>query len=316
MNIPASKPQIPPSPEQSQSPSKESKQENGTEKSTAVMDGISPPIPNPPAIIVSAETSPPMSIRSAEKRRQSWIAGRYKMFNMATDDLLKNTPGKLKSFFHRALRIHTNFDPAKPKKVKDSAKQRSASQLKRYSLISSDQNGSLPVPDENYKHVSSGSSRPNSPSRNASRFLRKKSSEQDLTCNFSLDEDSVDGKYSPRSVHSDTAFSFASNSQPPSRNTLEVSHSCPPSSQNPSVSNSPVLQGLDKTNRPQCQSTPVFNGLNPESLSRRTASHRECEMNNAHSTPDAHIEEEGKLKHRKSPFWIFKWKGSKCKESQ
>ena len=72
----------------------------------------------PPAIIVSTEASPSM-VRSAEKRRQSWIAGRYKLFNAATDDLLKNTPSKLKSFFHRVLRVQTHFDPSKQKKVKD-----------------------------------------------------------------------------------------------------------------------------------------------------------------------------------------------------
>ena len=69
----------------------------------------------PPAIIVSTEASPSM-VRSAEKRRQSWIASRYKLFNTATDDLLKNTPSKLKSFFHRVLRdTLTSIRPNKRK---------------------------------------------------------------------------------------------------------------------------------------------------------------------------------------------------------
>ena len=96
----------------------------------------------PPAIIVSSEASPSM-VRSAEKRRQPWIAGRYKLFNTATDDLLKNTPSKLKSFFHRVLRVQTHFDPSKQKKVKDGPKQRSASQLKSFRVFDPQESGNV-----------------------------------------------------------------------------------------------------------------------------------------------------------------------------
>ena len=82
-------------------------------------------------------------VRSAEKRRQSWIAGRYKLFNTATDDLLKNTPSKLKRFFHLVLRVQTHFAPSKQKKVKDGPKQRSASQLKSFSVFDPQENGNV-----------------------------------------------------------------------------------------------------------------------------------------------------------------------------
>ena len=300
MNTLAPLPQIDQSGEQhTHSPSNENKHENDPEKSREEMNNKSPPIANPPAIIVSAEATPPMNFRSAEKRRQSWIADRYKLFNMATDDLLKNTPGKLKSFFHRALRIQTHFDPSKQKKVKDSGKQKSASQLKRYSVINSDENGSLKS-SEKGEHGSTGLPSPNSTtSTSGTRSPCKKSSEQEMTSVFSLEEDSVDGRCSPRGTHLDTVFS-----QPPFPNMLEASQL-----QSPSECGSP-------SNRTRCQSTPVFYDLNSETPSRRTASHRECEINNAHSTSDAQIKEEEKHKHRKSPFRIFKRYRSKCKETE
>ena len=316
MNTPALSLHIPHSAEQhSPTSPQENEHENSTENSAPIMSTIPAPVPNPPAIIVSAETSPQLNFRAAERRRQSWIAGRYKMFNMATDDLLKNTPSKLKSFFHRALRIQSHFDPGKHKKVKDSTKQRSVSHLKRYNLISSEENGRLPVSAENIEHASSGLPDPSSPNTHSRRFRRKKSSEE-VMYNFSLEEDSVDGRYSPRQVHSNSSTPpLITCGHPPSPNMLEVSHSCP-SSQSPCLSGSPECKGLD-TNRPRCQSTPVVDDLKI-SESRQTSSHRECgtSCNNAHSTSHEHTEPEGNHKNQKSSFWIFKRKGSKCKESE
>ena len=310
MDTPSPVTQISQSAEQhSLSPSKENKQENSTENSGAVMNNKSPPPSSPPAIIVSAEASPPLNFRSAEKRRQSWIAGRYKLFNVATDDLLKNTPGKLKSFFHRALRIQMQFDPAKQKKVK-----RSVSQLKRYSIINSEENGNLSVSGENCDHVVSATSNPNSPNTQTSRFLRRKSSEQGFETNLALEEAAVDGNCSSRHLHSESTFSVPSlaHGQPHSPSMLEVSSS----SQSSNECGSPEFRVLDEANRPRCPSTLMYTEMNPESMSRRTASHRECEINSSYSTPEAHIEGKGKLKHRKSLFWRFRRKGSKCKDSE
>ena len=289
--------------------------DNSTENSGPIMSTNPAPVPSPPAIIVSAETSPPLNFRSAEKRRQSWIAGRYKMFNMATDDLLNNTPSKLKSFFHRALRIQSHFDPGKHKKIKDSTKQKSMSHLKRYNLISSEENGRLPVSGVNSEHTSSGLSDPSSPNAHSRRFLRKKSSEE-IMYNFSLAEDSVDGRYSPRQVNANSStVPLITCGHPLSPNMLEASQSCP-SSPSACVCSNPVCNGLD-TNRPRCQTTPVVDDLKVHE-SRRTSSHRECgtTCNNAHSTSQAHTEPEGNHKNQKSSFWIFKRKGNKCKESE
>lgn len=283
--------------------------ESPPDESDNEMNSNSPPAASPPAIIVSAEATPPINFRTAEKRRQSWIAGRYKLFNSATDDLLKNTPGKLKNFFHRALRIQTQFHPSKQRKVKDSSKQRSASELKSFTVIGSDEN--LSVSGEKVEHGSSGSSNPSSSTASSSGLLRKKSSEQDVAPNLSLEEVFVDGKYSPQNSNSRNAVSqnSVSHMQPPSPSMLK-STPLPYSS----ALGSPTLKCHEETNRPRCESAPVFNERNSELLTRRTVSNKECEMNNVHS-PEAHIKEENKVKNRKSPFRIFRRRGSKSKES-
>lgn len=268
----------------------------------------------PPAIIVSTDASPGM-VRSAEKRRQSWIAGRYKLFNTATDDLLSNTPSKLKSFFHRVLRVQTHFDPSKQKKLRDSGKHsRSASQLKSYSVITSQDEGDVVTFVENREEAGSGA--PNPSSTDSRGFLRRKSSERDLPSDAGSQEDSVDGSITPLSPHSGSPLSQTLPSTPDqatSPKLLDVSQSCH-SPQNPGESDTPMSKLSDNSNRPRCKSTPVCNDLSPGKLSRRTASHRECEMNNAvHSPPDVH-DETRKIKNRKSPFWFLRRKGSKCKD--
>lgn len=294
-------------------PSNECEHEYNPEKDNigAVKDIKTSPNLFPPAIIVSTDASP-MMVRSAEKRRQSWISGRYKLFNTATDDLLKTTPGKLKSFFHRVLRVQTHFDPSKQKKGKTSGKQRSASHLKSYSVINSQDDGTVVTFVEN--HEKADASNPSSPNSHASRFLRRESLERDLPSDLGSEEDSVDGNISPRSLHSESAHSLMSPStlgRPQSPNMLS------PSSWHPSECDTPVSKLLDESNRPRCQSTPVCNDVNPGSLSRRTASHRECKINNAdHSTPDVQLDEMGKIKTRKSPFWFLKRRTSKCKDSE
>lgn len=266
---------------------------------------------SPPAIIVSTDTSPGID-RSAEKRRQSWIAGRYKLFNTATDDLLSNTPSKLKSFFHRVLRVQTHFDPSKHKKVRESSKQRSASQLKSYSIIASQDEGDGVTFVDSHEQAGSGSPKPTS--SNSHGFLRRKSSERDLPDDKGTQEDCADGGPSPQSPHLDSTHSTTSPPTPEratSPKLLDVTQS-PQSPQNPSELYTPVSKESDNLNRPRCKSAPLFNDLNPGPLSRRTGSHRECEMNNAvHSPPDVHGQT-GKVKSKKSSFWFLKRKGSKC----
>ena len=250
----------------------------------------------PPAVIVSTEASPSM-VRSAEKRRQSWIAGRYKLFNTATDDLLKNTPSKLKSFFHRVLRVQTHFDPSKQKKVKDGPKQRSASQLKSFSVFDPQENGSVVT------FVEKEGSYPCPP--HSRRFLRRKSSGKIVTSESGSKEDSVDGNCSPRNLSSESALSLTSAStlqRPTSPNSLELTRSSP-STRNRRVSDTLV----DNSNRPRYKSIPVCNDdKSAGPVSRRTKSQRECPVNNAnHLTPEVHADDAGGIKNRKSPFCFF-----------
>lgn len=44
---------------------------------------------------------------SENKRRMSWISGRYKLFHSETDDLLKSTPSKLMGFFKNVLGLRS-----------------------------------------------------------------------------------------------------------------------------------------------------------------------------------------------------------------
>ena len=260
----------------------------------------------PPAIIVSTETSPSM-VRSVEKRRQSWIAGRYKLFNTATDDLLKNTPSKLKSFFHRVLRVQTHFDPSKQKKVKDGSKQRSASQLRSYSMLNPQENGGVVT------FVEKESSNLNPPHSRG--FLRRKSSEKIVPSESGSQEDSVDGNNSPRSLYSENALSLTS-PRATSPNSLETTRSSP-STRNFKESDTPVSKLLDNSNRPRCKSIPGCNDLSARPLPRRTASHRECPVYSAdHLTPEVHADETGRIKNRKSPFWFLKRRGSKYKDPE
>ena len=264
----------------------------------------------PPAIIVSTETSPSM-VRSAEKRRQSWIAGRYKLFNTATDDLVKNTPSKLKSFFVRVLRVQTHFDLSKQKKVKDGPKQRSTSQLKSYSMLNCQENGGVVT------FVEKEGSYQSAPHSRG--FLRRKSSGKIGTSESGSQEDYVDGNSSPRRLGSESAHSLTS---PPTRdqatspNSLEITRSTP-STRNLGESDAPVSKLLDNSNRPRCKSIPVGNDLRAGPLSRRTASHRECPLYNAdHLTAEVHADETERIKNRKSPFWFLKRRGSKCKDPE
>lgn len=271
----------------------------------AVEDNETSPKSSPPAIIVSTDETSPVMIRSADKRRQSWIASRYKLFNTATDDLVKNTPGKLKSFFHRVLRVQTHYDPSKQKKSKDSAKNRSASQLKSYSVINSD--------DENVANHEQASS----PNSNVRRFLRRGSSDRDNPSDLGSREDSVDGEVSPRSPRSENALTVTSSRSQPSSPKMLVTPRPSPNSRNPTDSDTLVSKLLDKSNRPRCESTPLFNDSSPEPISRRTASHRECQMNNVHhSSPVVQVDETGKIKNKKSPFWFLKRRESKCKDTE
>ena len=75
-----------------------------------------------------------------EKRRLSWIGGRYHFFHAKTDDLLETTPGKLKQFFHRVLRTQRHkqelhLNSGKEHKVKHRTKKRSVSELKAFTSL-------------------------------------------------------------------------------------------------------------------------------------------------------------------------------------
>lgn len=56
-----------------------------------------------PAHILKEENGHRQRTNSENKRRMSWISGRYKLFHSATDDLLKSTPAKLMGFFKNVL---------------------------------------------------------------------------------------------------------------------------------------------------------------------------------------------------------------------
>lgn len=292
MSEPAKEPLFPLSAEQ-QAPSLTS--ENKQEHIHVTFD--SPPLPNPPAVMVSAETPPALGVRSTEKRRQSWIAERYKLFNMATEDLLKNTPGKLKSFFQRAIRTHAHFDPSKQKKVRDNCHQKSSSQLKSFSL-----NGE----DVEHRSFCLADSVPSK--THPRRFLGKKTSEQDLMYNFSLKEDCVDGQCKLRSVKSDSSFTKPSNlHEHPSSSKLFADSEFCPLPDNCRRFAYPVCKDFDHSSTPRNpSSTPIENTLNFKGT-RRTLHHREASEENEGS--------EEKHKSHKCAFWVFKRKGSKEKNS-
>lgn len=299
MNTPVTEPRLPLSAEQlSPSLSGENKRGNNSVISGDITTSDSSPLASPPAIIVSAEASPPLNVRSAEKRRQSWIIGRYKMFNVATDDLLKNTPGKLKRFFHRAIRTQTHFHPAKQKKVRDGCNHSSATHLKTYSM-----NG------EDGEHASFGLADSISPSTHSRRFLSKKTSEQDLMYNFSLKDDSVDGRYKLRSVKSDSSFSSPSNSHRHRSSSKPKLFGDFPFCRLPDNFKRfgyPVCKDIDESSTPRSRTAArLESDLNPES--RRTLFQTE--------TSRDHKGSEEKHNHHKSAFWIFKRKGSKEKNS-
>ena len=299
MNTPVTEPRLPLSAEQlSPSLSGENKRGNNSVISGDITTSDSSPLASPPAIIVSAEASPPLNVRSAEKRRQSWIIGRYKMFNVGTDDLLKNTPGKLKSFFHRAIRTQTHFHPAKQKKVRDGCNHSSATHLKTYSM-----NG------EDGEHASFGLADSISPSTHSRRFLSKKTSEQDLMYNFSLKDDSVDGRYKLRSVKSDSSFSSPSNSHRHRSSSKPKLFGDFPFCRLPDNFKRfgyPVCKDINESSTPRSRTAArLESDLNPES--RRTLFQTE--------TSRDHKGSEEKHNHHKSAFWIFKRKGSKEKNS-
>ena len=295
-------PETTPSTEKTCPPFKEIQRENGT---AAVADCATSPESSPPAIIVSTDETSPVTIRSHEKRRHSWIAGRYKLFNTATDDLLKNTPGKLKSFFHRVLRVQTHYDPSKQKKSKECFKSRSVSQLKSFNVITSD--------DENVPNLEQASI----PNSDARRCLRRRSSEQDNSCELGSQVDSVDGEISPRSPCWESALSVTSPlSQPVSPKTAEAARS-PPNVQNPTKTDTTFSKLCVKLDRPRCDSTPYFHDSSSETKSRRSASHRDCQTNNVdHSSLVTQGDVAGKMKDKKSPLWFWKRKGSKFKDAE
>ncbi|PFX21560.1 Dual specificity testis-specific protein kinase 2 [Stylophora pistillata] len=249
------------------SPSTEEiKYENET---AAVADHEISPESSPPAIIVSTDEISPVAIRSNERRRQSWIAGRYKLFNTGTDDLLKNTPGKLKSFFHRVLRLQTHYDPSKQKKSKENSKSRSASQLKSFSVMNSD--------DENVPNLEQASS----PNTDARRCLRLGSSEQDKSCELGYQEDSLDGVFSPLSPCSESAIFVTSPSSRPLSPKMPEAPQSPPNLQNPAECDTTLSKLYVK---PRSESTPLFHESRSEPISRHSASHRDCQVSNVDQT--------------------------------
>lgn len=282
------------------SPSTEEiKYENET---AAVADHETSPESSPPAIIVSTDEISPVAIRSNERRRQSWIAGRYKLFNTGTDDLLKNTPGKLKSFFHRVLRLQTHYDPSKQKKSKENSKSKSASQLKSFSVMNSD--------DENVPNLEQASS----PNTDARRCLRLGSSEQDKSCELGYQEDSLDGVFSPLSPCSESAIFVTSPSSRPLSPKMPEAPQSPPNLQNPAECDTTLSKLYVK---PRSESTPLFHESRSEPISRHSASHRDCQVSNVdHTSFVTQGDVSGKIKDKKSPFWFLKRKGSKFKDTE
>ena len=147
-------------------------------------------------------------------------------------------------------------------------------------------------------------------------FLRRKSSGKIVTSESGSQEDSVDGNCSPRSLCSESALSLTSASaldRPTSPNSLELTRSSP-SARNLRESGTLV----DNSKRPRCKSIPVcYDDMSAGPVSRRTKSHRECPVNNAiHLAPEVNADDAGGIKNRKSPFWFFKRRGSKCKDPE
>lgn len=87
---------------------------------------------NAPMIVVSQEQNSSHH-KPLNKKRTSSFIGKYKLFHSATDDLLKTTPGKLKSFFNHVLHFR-EMHGGRKKKAKEEKKRQSSSESKRHSL--------------------------------------------------------------------------------------------------------------------------------------------------------------------------------------
>lgn len=75
---------------------------NSTNSSTSTCGSTTS---NPLLTPTSKESSHRHRSNSDNKRRLSWISGRYKLFHSGTDDLLKHTPAKLMGFFKNVLGV-------------------------------------------------------------------------------------------------------------------------------------------------------------------------------------------------------------------
>lgn len=71
--------------------------------------------------LLTPTTSKDNHIKHDNKRRLSWISGRYKLFHSATDDLLKHTPAKLMGFFKNVLGVRSKDHSFKVKKRSNSS---------------------------------------------------------------------------------------------------------------------------------------------------------------------------------------------------
>ena len=268
-------------------------------------NNLSDALTSPPIVVYTDASHTPK--RSTEKRRQSWIAGRHKVFNTATEDLIKNTPGKLKKFFHRVLRVHTHFDPANPKKHRDDSKETSTSELRRFSLLSSEKDCDKLAPGAGRESTSSSLSHSNLPMSNSGGRSHRSISDLRLSSDAQSEAHSVDGVKYARSK----SLLSTSRRLPKFPSKLENTRSCT-NSRNASESETPVSGLLDCTKRARWRSMPAVDKPVTGRLAKECGSFGECEINSAHSSP-SELQTEGtkatlKLK---SPFKIFRRKSSK-----
>ena len=255
-----------------------------------------------PTIVVSQEQNP--SHKHRDKRRASSILGKYKLFNSATEDLLKTTPGKLKSFFSNILR-HREIDVhlRRRKKSKENRKrQSSCSELKRRShnpdgrtdVLSASWN--LQESKSETYSLASSISCPGTPDVDrADGYLQTSLASKSARCDLHSPKHLVTTTDSekilrPLSLHSDTdtesdLFSFSSSMDSSPRTFENDTFSCSSSAHSRSSNDGDVMDSeLDK---PRRHSSPmhVFEQLRNLRLERRSATYLVSEVNSV-ATPD------------------------------
>lgn len=290
-----------------------------------------------PTIVVSQEQSHSHNNKLDSKKRTSSFLGKYKLFHSTTDDLLKTTPGKLKSFFNNILHyreMHVRL--RKKKKSKEERnRQSSSSDLKRRSLIPDENTDVMTLKCNSYEPGSEISSRESSslschgtPTLDrVDGRLKTSAYSTNETCDVAISTHFINatesGNLSPRGYVSDSEsdpFSYSSGLTESPRVYEHDAQSTSSSVHSRSSTDGDITdQDLDKSYRRHSSPLHVFEQLRNLRLEKRSATYLVSDNRNSGEGGDVechHSEELGeksKVKRTKSPFSFLTRKSSRAK---